>query len=322
METRASHVLVGLFVLVLSVAAAAFAFWSGRVELERAVARYEIVFTESVTGLQVGSQVTYRGIPAGRVTDIRIDPERTTQILGTVELDPTIPVTNRTFAQLAPQGITGIFNVELLSDSGFEGPTVSIDEGAQIPARPSTLQRLASDAPELVAEAAALVREARQLLRPENIERISNTLANIELLSTEIANRRQQVGEVLDAAGGLVDDVRATLAGVDRVIGSVERTALAVEEATGPVVADVGAGLDEFRGALKSAGRAADQMDRMVRELREPTRDFAQTGLYDLSLLISESRQLVAATTRIAREFERDPAGFLLGGSFKGFQAE
>ena len=48
--------------------------------------------------------------------------------------------------------------------------------------------------------------------------------------------------------------------------------------------------------------------------------DFASSGLYDFTQLIGETRMLIAALTRISKEFERDPASFLLGSSQKGYQ--
>ena len=53
----------------------------------------------------------------------------------------------------------------------------------------------------------------------------------------------------------------------------------------------------------------------MLGELEEPVDDFAATGLYEFTQLIGETRLLVAALSRITKEFERDPAGFLIGRS-------
>ena len=45
----------------------------------------------------------------------------------------------------------------------------------------------------------------------------------------------------------------------------------------------------------------------MLAQLDEPVDDFAATGLYEFTQLIGETRQLVAALSRITKEFERDP---------------
>jgi hypothetical protein len=42
-------------------------------------------------------------------------------------------------------------------------------------------------------------------------------------------------------------------------------------------------------------------------------------ALYELTQLVGETRQLIAAPSRITKEFERDPAGLLIG-SRRGFE--
>jgi phospholipid/cholesterol/gamma-HCH transport system substrate-binding protein len=79
--------------------------------------------------------------------------------------------------------------------------------------------------------------------------------------------------------------------------------------------------LDELSGAANALGGAARQLDGMVGDLREPLSDFSGTGLYEFTNLVGESRELVAAMTRITKEFERDPTGFLIG-SGRGYEAD
>ena len=56
METRASYVLVGAFVLVLLIGAAAAVAWLGKYGTEKQFAFYRIYFTGSVSGLQEGGR--------------------------------------------------------------------------------------------------------------------------------------------------------------------------------------------------------------------------------------------------------------------------
>ena len=76
METRANHLAVGIFVLAVVAGLFGFVLWLGRSAGERDVARYAILFEGSVSGLATSSTVRYRGVPVGRVEDIRIDPDR------------------------------------------------------------------------------------------------------------------------------------------------------------------------------------------------------------------------------------------------------
>ena len=80
METRASYVVVGTFVLALFAAAFGVVIFLTRANLEDAPRPYMSYFSGSVTGLQIGSAVRYRGVPVGTVTDIRIDPANVEQV--------------------------------------------------------------------------------------------------------------------------------------------------------------------------------------------------------------------------------------------------
>lgn len=323
METRASHVLVGLFVVVLTVATAAFALWLARAQLDRQVDVYEIVFSTSVAGLQNGAQVTYQGIQVGRVTRISFDPDNVERVLVRIEVEPTTPVTEATVGRLQPQGITGLFNVQLSGGGNGDRELPSrAAEPAQIPGAPSTLDRLTADAPELLTRGVQLLEQASLLLSDTNIERVGHMLEDLEALTESVTDRREQVGAVIDDSAALVAELRTAVAAATVTLERLDRVAATVERDMDSLLAAGTTSLDELTEAAQRIEEASAQLGGLARDVREPMRDFAQGGLYELDALIGETRQLVAAASRITREFERDPAGFLLGGSFKGFQAE
>ena len=101
LEIRASYVIVGAVVLALLTGLAAFSLWLVEAGVDRDdLARYEIAFAGSVSGLQQGGQVLYRGIPVGRVNDIRIDPDNVETVLVMVEVDRETPIKADTVATL------------------------------------------------------------------------------------------------------------------------------------------------------------------------------------------------------------------------------
>ena len=66
-------------------------------------------------------------------------------------------------------------------------------------------------------------------------------------------------------------------------------------------------------------------MDRLLRHAEGGS----QSGFGPLTLLpvvwlalYGRRRQLIAALSRVAKEFERDPAGFLIGRNSRGYEAE
>ncbi len=323
METRASHVLVGLFVVVLTLAGAGFGLWLARVELDRAVAVYDVSFGSAVTGLQSGARVTYQGVPVGRVTDIRFDAARLERVLVRVEVDPTTPVTDDTTAQLAPQGITGLFFVQLLP--GSEGSPRLVTDAAEpaiILATPSPLDRLATDFPEILAQGVILLDRAVALLDDDNLRAFGQTLANVEAVTATLAERRGDVDDLVADATALVGELRRAAEAVNAMLVRVDTAVDTVQAGLPELIERGSAGLAGLGEVSRRMAIVARQLDGLIGDLREPMRDFSQVGLYEFNALMGETRHLVAAATRISREFERDPAGFLLGGSFTGFRAD
>ena len=77
METRANHVWVGAITLLLLALLAAFFVWL--VQLGGAAQKeYDIFFPQAVEGLAEGSQVTFSGVPVGKVDVMQLwkkDPQ-------------------------------------------------------------------------------------------------------------------------------------------------------------------------------------------------------------------------------------------------------
>lgn len=71
METRAHHVVIGLFTLIVVSAALLFCLWLTNSGSDRQFRLYDIVFNEPVSGLSQGSTVQYSGIRVGEVTQLR-----------------------------------------------------------------------------------------------------------------------------------------------------------------------------------------------------------------------------------------------------------
>ena len=112
METDQHYFFEGLFIIVLGVAAACFAVWLGSPGHRDDVV-YRIRFPESVSGLAVGDPVKFRGVDAGTVKSIRIDPDNPRLVLVEARLRKETPVKTDTRASLVMKGITGVVFIEL-----------------------------------------------------------------------------------------------------------------------------------------------------------------------------------------------------------------
>ena len=323
MEIRASYLIVGVVVLALLAGLAAFSLWLVEAGVDRDVARYEIAFAGSVSGLQEGGQVLYRGIPVGRVSEIRIDPDNVENVLVAVDIDRETPIKEDTVAALEFQGLTGIAYVQLrggTQESARLDPDAA--EPPRIPSRRSSLERVFESTPELLAQALAVVDRLSLLLADENLEAVSGTLQNVERLTAVLADRSDGVDAVLSGAAGMTEEVQKTSVEVRQLATDLRQLTGRLDQQVDGVGGDLVGTLTELRGAASSLAGAAGQLDQLLGQLEQPVDDFAATGLYEFTQLIGETRLLVAALSRITKEFERDPAGFLIGRSSRGYQAE
>ena len=105
METRARHVLIGLFTVLATVLALLFTLWLTQ-QSERDFHFYDIAFEEAVTGLSRGSTVEFNGIKVGDVIDLRINPKDPRNVYARVRVESTAPVRTDTKARLVPVSLS------------------------------------------------------------------------------------------------------------------------------------------------------------------------------------------------------------------------
>ncbi len=86
METRAHHVLIGFFTLLVVGAALLFALWLGKIDSDTQFDAYDIVFQEAVSGLSKGSTVEFNGIKIGDVSSLRLDPQDPQRVIARVRV--------------------------------------------------------------------------------------------------------------------------------------------------------------------------------------------------------------------------------------------
>lgn len=318
METKASYVAVGAFVLVLMLALAVFVIWLGRVSFEEVSDKYLIYFRGSVTGLQVGSPVRYRGVPVGQVVDIRIDPKDVEQVQVTIEVRHGTPIVVGSIASLEMQGLTGGAYVQIRG--GVQGnPPLTAEPGQLypvIPSEPSTLAAVIETAPQLLQRATRLLDSMNNFLSPRNQQSVTEILENTRMLSRTLAEQSDRIAQTVQRldgmvanVDGLVTDLRGT---TSRVGDQLDRTLGTVDQATVQVTGDLSSAVAEVRGTARSFTAAANQLNGLIRETRGPIRDFTGTGLYELTQTIGELRTLAENLSRLAERLERGGGATLL----------
>ncbi len=179
MENRAHAIMAGLFVLALGIALAVAVWWfSGSRESMR---EYTLVSRGSINGLSEQGRVRFRGMAAGNVSRISIDPADPRNILVHIRIRANIPVTRSTRAQLGTQGVTGLAYVQL-EDSGAD-PTPLTGEGGEPPRLPleaGLMEQITDTALAAAQRFRATAEQIASLFNDENTARLRDTIDRLE----------------------------------------------------------------------------------------------------------------------------------------------
>ena len=102
MATEARKLRVGIFVIIAVVIGLGAAIWLGASRYLADESQAVTFFSESVQGLDPGAAVKYRGVPAGRVDQIKIAPDG--DLSGTIRLAERLGTENHLHIDLEGGG--------------------------------------------------------------------------------------------------------------------------------------------------------------------------------------------------------------------------
>lgn len=185
METDKHYLKVGAFVLLTILAAALFSVWLVGAHSDSQYTTYRIRFEESVSGLDVGGPVKFRGVQVGKVDTMSIDPADTRRIRVDVSVLKTTPIKTDTVATLKLQGITGSVYVELsgsnpkAADVALSDP-VDKDNPPEIPSTPSSLNAIMDTLPEILKKVSHIADQADKLFSDKNVAAVSGMIGGLQ----------------------------------------------------------------------------------------------------------------------------------------------
>lgn len=303
METRAHHVLIGLVTVLVVAGAMLFGLWLTKSSVDDTFKDYEVVFNEAVSGLSRGSPVQYNGIKVGDVSTLRLDPKDPRRVLARIRLSADTPVKEDTQAKLTLAGVTGNAFIQL-SGGTPQSPALKGKDGKLpvIVASPSPISRLLSDSSDLVTNVNLLLHNANQMFSEGNIERLSNTLANLEQTTGAFADNKGGISQAIEQLAEVGRQANATLA----------ETQALMHNANGLLGSEGRQAFDSAEQAMQSLAESTATINSLLKDNREALDDGAQ-GLNQLAPAIRELRETLNALKGISRRLEADPSGYLLG---------
>ena len=220
MESRSHALAAGLFAIFLSLGIAlALGWFSDGRESTREVL---LVSSGSVNGLNPQATVRYRGIIAGKVSSIALDPANPRDLLVTARIRTDLPITKGTRARLASQGVTGLAFIAL-DDSGDNPEPLSGEAGG--PPRLRLAPGIVDEVTEASLQTLKRVRELAErlalLAAPDNLARVERILAHLESYSQGLDRSLKEVPQTLAAVRQVFS--KDNLARIGRTLDNIER---------------------------------------------------------------------------------------------------
>lgn len=193
----------------------------------------------------------------------------------------------------------------------------------------AALSQIRGSTDRMTADAEHAMRDARVL--------VADLRQKVDVLSREMTTTlggvRNSVDRVSVGVDNVANEASATLVEVKRLAGDLRESALEFTGGMGKALTSIQKEMDGVGGEAQAAiktlnvsaghvGDAAEQLAGIIKENREPVEDFTGSGLYELTQLLSETRVLVGALSRISSQIEQNPAQFLFGNTQRGVEVK
>ncbi len=319
METKANYVLVGIFTLVVTIAAFGFVYWAARFGDNSDTLPLEIRIPGSVTGLSKGSQVLFNGIKVGDVRQMFLDPLNPNMVIVQSEVNRTTPITRSTKAELSSQGLTGISFIELKGGSLMEPNLMEeADKGgyvARINADPSIFTDLMATAKDIFGRTERVlgglegfVNDARGPLTDtvNNAKTFTDALAKNADVISAIGDNAVDVQKTIQEAREMMQRLNEASKRVDGIMAKVDKM-LSPEDRDGVVA--------QARATLASIQKTSDNLDKRLAPIAENLSRFSGKGLSDVQSVVVDSRRSLQRIEQAITDLERDPQRIIFGGS-------
>lgn len=308
METKASYITVGIFVLSFVLATVLFAMWVSRVDFSRDAALYHIYFEGSVTGLRVNERVYFHGLPIGTVREISVDPQRIENVKVLVNIQKPYLIREDARAFVEAQGLTGYTYIQI-EGSSDDKPLLKAKTGDKYPvisSRQSSMETLLNAVPDIINKIDILVTRFNSLFNEDNQKNITIALDNLAVISNRLAKGTNSldilIGETRTSLSSFKEAMDTLNTQVDSVGGELDLT------------------LKRLRKSSMSFDRAALQIEKIIGENRDAIKDFTSMGMPEFTRFLSEARETVNQMTRVIKDFGRSPGNFLHKNSQEGYQ--
>ncbi len=255
MDTKINFFKIGLFVIALVTSLLILIFWLGKFGFEKKkFDEYQIYFKESISGLNIGSSIKYKGFEVGNVNEIKLNPLNSEEIQLNIVIKKGTPIKEDNYAILGNLGITGLKYIELKGGSNDSKLLQKDENGFRIiSSKTSDLTTLVDSTTDLTNELTLVLAQMKKLLADENIKTISeilgktqNSMTNVEQFSLYLVNNEKKIDE-------LIKNINILAKNGNKSFESIDKSADSFKELSSEILLEIRKGSFDIKDMSKES---------------------------------------------------------------------
>jgi len=266
---------------------------------------YYIEFEESAAGLTEGSKVTYRGVPVGKIVDLRVTADNRVGV--TLGVDPAkVTLRQGVFAQLNMETLFSPVVVNLVGGEDKSKP--AIEPGSTIPVKPSLIADLEKGVPGAVDRVNSLLEGLNRLLgqvKPDDlptllhdvdtlIQRTDRAVAKLQ--PDDIPRLVKRLDDLVESANRSVADVHAQ---ADKIAQSVDAAVRSAQAEIEKISTKANSAIDRLHATIEKTADLVKAAEAAIQE----NRPAIASSIKHAEAILAKARDLdLAATDKSVRQ--------------------
>lgn len=295
MEKTAPYFVVGLFVSAVILASVCFFIWLMGPQEQKDYKFYTVEFHDSITGLEEGAGVQYKGVKVGKVMALRLVKDNPELIHVDIGVDKSTPVKAKTKVTMATQGVTGLVRIEMsTTKDDVEEPVVLA--GMKYPmleGSASKLYEALEDIPAITSQVRAITAKFDAMLNEKTMAAVQAAMVNLENISRDL--------------NGVLSPVNVT--NVSMLLDN-----LSLSSARMPKL------IENMNSTVDNLDSAAGNFSRLLDRNRPHIDRFAAEGLEQFTAASRATRGTANSVRKLADKLDRDPSQVIYQPSSRGVE--
>jgi phospholipid/cholesterol/gamma-HCH transport system substrate-binding protein len=301
METEGRYTLVGTLVLAVIALMTLAIVWLAGAADTIAYQNYTVYFKrQSLDGMAVGSPVKMRGIKIGVVDGYDFASTQDETVAVTARIGADVQVHRGAAAYVKRNLVTGIAALEIVNGPKTS-PVLEASSGERYPViaeGSSDIEKVAVTVSKLADSGAQIMEKMNNVLSEENQRELSRTLANLNVLSSQLAANKNGLKDLMKGISEAAEAFRVAGANIGQATTRVEGSFVGVANN-----ADI---------ALKEATVAMEKLQRDADRIAANIQQLSDTGTLELTNVSRDVRTSADVLTTTGQRLS-DPRAILFG---------